>query len=90
MSYHVLYVGLGDVSSYAFLDEDSFSTPLCAKITPGVVSLSFSEMVGYTVTGDKFFKRMGEAPFYFTVNFNPYGTLPFPGGVCSLKVDWSC
>ena len=87
---HVLYVSTGDQMSYATLGGDKVPTPLCAQITPGVVSLSFSKGVGYTVTGDMFFKRMGAAPFFFLVNADPYYMAPRPGGVCSLKVDWSC
>ena len=33
---------------------------------------------------------MGAAPFIFAVNVDPYNMIPLPGGVCSLKVDWSC
>ena len=83
-------LSVGDSTSYVVLSEDMYTTPLCAQITPGVVSLSFSEGVGYNVTQDKFFQRMGAAPFYFTVNVEPYSLIPRNGGVCSLKVDWSC
>ena len=77
-------------NSYASLPLNRFKLPMCAKISPGVVSTSSSEAVGYTITGDKFFKRMGDAPFFFIVNIRPDYMTPRPGGVCSLKVDWSC
>ncbi|KAK2174985.1 hypothetical protein NP493_762g01012 [Ridgeia piscesae] len=77
-------------TSYAMLPQHLITTPLCAQISPGVVSLSFSEGAGYTVTGDTLFQQMGAAPFFFTVNVDPYYMTPFSGGVCSLKVDWSC
>ena len=85
-----LYVDFNNTASFAKLSKRRFTTPLCAQIKPGVVSLSSSEKVGYTVTGDKLFQRMGAAPFFFTVNFNPYYMESLPAGVCSLKVDWSC
>ena len=76
--------------SSADLHIENTTMPLCTEIKPGVVSLSSSKGVWYKVTGDMFFKRMGDAPFFFTVNINPYDMTPRPGGVCSLKVDWSC
>ena len=76
-------------TSHGNLSGDMYTTPLCAEITPGIVSLSFSDRAGYTVTGDKFFKRMGAAPFFFAVNVDPYDMLTHPG-VCSLKVEWFC
>ena len=83
-------VDYDNYESYASLPLNTLKPPLCAQITPGVVSISSSEGVGYTVTGDKFFKRMGDAPFFFIVNICPYYMFPLPGGLCSLKVDWSC
>ena len=90
INYNYLIVSTYDTKSYGKLTKDMFTTPLCAQITPGVVSFSFSEGVGYTVTGDKFFKRMGTAPFFVAVNLVPFAGGSLPGGVCSLKVDWSC
>ena len=90
IGYDSLYVHTYDFKSYALFTKDMFTTPLCAQITPGVASLSFSEGVGQTVTGDKFFKRMGAGPFFVAINSVPSGATPPPGGVCSLKVDWSC
>ena len=85
-----LHVNFSYAVSYAALTPDMFTTPLCAQIMPGVVSLSSSDGVGYTIPGDKFFQRMDSAPFVFALNVDPYYMTTHPGGVCSLKVDWSC
>ena len=87
---NTLDVDFGDYESSAYLPLNKFTNPLCAEITPGVVSISSSQAVGYTVTGNKFSKRMDTAPFFFLVNIDTYNMIPHPGGVCSLKVDWSC
>ena len=84
------YVDFDHSASYVKLIQEQVSTPLCAQITPGVVTLLSSEGVVYTITGDKFFKRMGAAPFVFAVNVDLHTMSPHPGGVCSLKVEWSC
>ena len=88
-NHYAPFVSNFDDKSYTGLTKDMFTTPLCAQITSGVASFSFSEGVGYTITGYKFFKRMGDVPFFVAVNTVPFAVAPLPG-VCSLKVDWSC
>ena len=90
INYDHIYVFNLDSQTYALLTNKMSTTPMCAQITPGIASISSSQAVGYTITGNKFFKRMGAVPFFFVVNINIYYLMPNAGGVCSLKVDWSC
>lgn len=83
------YLIIDNSASGAALNFDLFTYPMCAQITSGVVSYSFSQGVGYNVIGDRFFKRMSSVPFFFSVNVDPFFMDPY-AGVCSLKVARSC
>ncbi len=87
--FSALVVDFNNSMSGAQIHPDSFTTPLCAEITPGAVSYTSTDSGGYTLTSDKFYQRMGAVPFTFSVNVDPLFMVPRPG-VCSLKVAWSC
>ncbi len=87
--FSALAIDFNNSMSGAHIHPDSFTTPLCAEITPGAVSYTSTDGGGYTFTSDKFYQRMGAVPFTFSVNVDPMFMTPRPG-VCSLKVAWSC